>query len=268
MRSLRRAGSAAWGGFPGTVPLPTSTHPSQHRLGYGAATQWGPQPGPLCRPRGVRCGVQGAHFGAGGRRVDAAVGSDAAAGPGGLVTAACRERPPAAPRQPGRARHKANAAPAPGRSPPPRGMSPSAGMRGRDTQGWGAQGRAVGLDGQQVAGRGGSQLCPWQRPCGWQSVDVASRPWASDPRGKQAQQRDLGGGRRHPSWAEPPLWQWVPGQEGSPQDHGGLWGRHLLPTPKGWGSSCGESCCSLQNPRTRGGLGGAGGNGFLGSRGG
>ena len=48
---------------------------------------------------------------------DAAVGSDAAAGPGELVTAARRERPPSAPWLPGRAPHKANAAPVPGRSP-------------------------------------------------------------------------------------------------------------------------------------------------------
>lgn len=94
----------------------------------------------------------------------------------------------------------------------------------------------MGLDGG-IGNGGVSPLCPWQRPCGWQgpgqlsparargwqSVGLASRPRASDPRGKQPQQRDLSGCRRHQSWAEPPLCQWVPGQEGSPQARGPRW---------------------------------------------
>lgn len=221
-----------WGlhgeGFPALSFSPPQPIPPSTGWGTVPVRSGVPSPAPCADPEGSAAGcrgLRGARAGVQGRRVDAAVGSDAAAGPGGLVTAACRERPPSAPRQPGRARHKANAAP--GRSPPPWAVSPSAGMQGRDTQGWGAQSRAVGLDGQQVAGGGVSQLCSWQRPCGWQSVDVASRPWASDPHGKQPQRRDLGGCRRHQSW------QRVPGQEGSPQDHGGLRGRHLLSIPKG-----------------------------------
>lgn len=46
---------------------------------------------------------------------------------------------------------------------------------------------------------------------------MASRPQASDPSGKQSQQRDLRGRRRHQSQAEPSLCQRVPGQEGAPQ---------------------------------------------------
>lgn len=74
-------------------PLPISTHPSQHRLGYGASTHGGPQPCSLCSPGALRCGLQGGTPAPGSRASvsDAAVGSDAAAGLGELVTAARRE---------------------------------------------------------------------------------------------------------------------------------------------------------------------------------
>jgi len=189
---------------------------------------------------------------------DTAVGGNAATGPGELVTAARGERPPSAPRLPGRARHKANAAPVLGRSLPPQEQPPSAGMQGREGRGWGAQGRAVGLDGEEKA-RGGhsSALGRGRNSSAW---PAAGRAQASDPRGKRPQRRDLCGRRRHQRQAELSLCQRAPGQQGSSQDGAlqlALGDSHLLPIVKRWVHACRGSHRSLQSPR-----------GFLGSRGG
>lgn len=180
--------------------------PSPHlKPSLPPSTGWGtvpvlmgvPSPAPVTAPQHSAAGCGGCKGPALGSRaglLDAAVGSDAAVGPGELGTAACRERLPLAawesPTQQtllwgwGNPGVTSGGLPASGESII---LSRDAGLGlGSPGDGWrggNGEGHSSALGGWQ----GPAQPCP-AHARSWQSMGMLSRPWASDPRGKQPQQ--------------------------------------------------------------------------------